>query len=78
MSLGEEEGTPLLFQSPLGASNAVGCLDVSYGSCLMGLRLNISLTEHTQVVNSVLRQNVSILKNMKKFSLLVSTGMEGF
>lgn len=79
MSLGEEEGTPLLFQSPLGTSSAVACLDVSYSSCLMDLRLNISLIEHTShMVNSVLRQNMSILNNVKKFLLLMSTGMESF
>lgn len=79
VSMSEEEGISLLLQSLLGASSVLVYWDVSYSSCLMKLRLNILLIEHSShAVNSLLRQKVSILKNMKMSFVLMSMGMECF
>lgn len=69
----------LLLQSLLGTSSVLVSWDVSYSSCLMKLRLNILLIEHSShAVNSLLRQKVTILKNTKMSFVLMSIGMECF
>lgn len=79
--MGEEEGTCLLFGCKLllATSSVTVYSDVSYGYCLVKLGLNILLIERTShAVNSLLRQNMSILKKVKMCSLLMSMGMECF
>lgn len=79
LSMGEEERTSLLFRLLLGASSVSVYSNVSYGSSLMKLRLNILLIERiSHAVNSLLRQNMLILKDVKMCSLLMVTGMQCF